>query len=160
MITITAATGTDGGVLVPRRLLATRVHWGVCKGIIIYSMYLYVGDKMPARNVEILRKFAEHANGMRGSGLMWVLGAGCNMSTGEMGYLDWLYSIGGIAAAPRATTCRQSLPGTTIDWFMLAAKLAPRASRPHVNEEAETRFHLPVILLINAKGASLLLGRM
>eukprot|EP00959_Pyramimonas_sp_CCMP1952_P069794 1457038-Pyramimonas_sp.AAC.1 len=84
VITITAAPGTDGGVLVPHQLLATRVHWGIRKGIIIYSMYLYVGDKMSARNVEILRRFAEHANETRRAGFLWVLGAGYNMTTEEM----------------------------------------------------------------------------
>eukprot|EP00959_Pyramimonas_sp_CCMP1952_P439378 9198204-Pyramimonas_sp.AAC.1 len=67
---------------------------------------------------------------MRRSGFLWVLGADYNVTLEEMGNLDWLDSNVGIAAAPRATACRQSLPGTTIDWFMVAAKLAPRASRP------------------------------
>eukprot|EP00959_Pyramimonas_sp_CCMP1952_P033822 709863-Pyramimonas_sp.AAC.1 len=84
MITTTAAPGTDGGALVPHRLLATRVHWGIRKGIIGNPMYLYVGDKMSARNVETLRRFAERANEMRSSGFLWVLGARYNMTLEEM----------------------------------------------------------------------------
>eukprot|EP00959_Pyramimonas_sp_CCMP1952_P022955 482427-Pyramimonas_sp.AAC.1 len=97
---------------------------------------------------------------MRGAGCLWVLGGDYNMSIDEIGNLGWHCSIDGVAAASRATTCRQSLPGTTIDWFMLAATPVPRVSRPPLNEEADARFHLPVILPLNVKGAAVPLRQM
>eukprot|EP00959_Pyramimonas_sp_CCMP1952_P028348 594655-Pyramimonas_sp.AAC.1 len=75
----------------------------------------------------------------------WMCGGDFNNSPDDVG-TDWLHSIGGLVAASRATTCRQTPPGTVIDYFLVGAAMLPRIRRPEVVEAADAKPHLPVTM--------------
>ena len=79
-------------------------------------MYLHVNEGLSIRNMEILQAFIDHALSIRMLGCKWILAGDFNMAAQDVQDLAGIGSIGGIVATSTATTCRQSLPGTTIDF--------------------------------------------
>eukprot|EP00959_Pyramimonas_sp_CCMP1952_P161867 3384530-Pyramimonas_sp.AAC.1 len=61
--------------------MATKLPWGPAGGLIVYSIYLYVGEGMSVHNVALLKQLAEHVMLMRSMGhTNWLCGGDFNNS--------------------------------------------------------------------------------
>ena len=150
-VLVTAPPGRSTPHMANGRALAAHVHWGVPGGFILISTYLYVNEGLSDINVRILAEICEYIEVVNAMGLDWIVAGDFNLEQSELGDMEWLYGLGGALARPSVSTCRQSLPGKTIDYFLLTTNLLPRTRRPYVQENGDTFPHLPVVLRIMGK---------
>ncbi|CAK0796737.1 unnamed protein product, partial [Prorocentrum cordatum] len=148
-VVITKPPGLDSHVLQEGRMMAAHVHAGVKGGFVMLSCYFIVDVKLSPENLAMLYKLYQYVRSLEAMGVPWIVGGGFNMEVGELGPLSWLQSANGAVLAPREPTCLQSLPGRTIDMFMVSCRLLPRVRQPVV-VDAETWPHLPVTMELSA----------
>ncbi|CAK0807829.1 unnamed protein product [Prorocentrum cordatum] len=148
-VVITKPPGLDSHVLHDGRMMAAHVHAGVKGGFVMLSCYFVVDVKLSPENLAMLYKLYQYVRSLEAMGVPWIVGGDFNMEVGELGPLSWLQSANGVVMAPREPTCLQSLPGRTIDMFMVSCRLLPRVRQPVV-VDAETWPHLPVTMELSA----------
>ena len=148
-VVITKPPGLDSHVLQEGRMMAAHVHAGVKGGFVMLSCYFIVDVKLSPENLAMLYKLYQYVRSLEAMGVPWIVGGDFNMEVGELGPLSWLQSANGVVLAPREPTCLQSLPGRTIDMFMVSCRLLPRVRQPVV-VDAETWPHLPVTMELSA----------
>ncbi|CAK0789256.1 unnamed protein product, partial [Prorocentrum cordatum] len=148
-VVITKPPGLDSHVLQEGRMMAAHVHAGVKGGFVMLSCYFIVDVKLSPENLAMLYKLYQYVRSLEAMGVPWIVGGDFNMEVGELGPLSWLQSANGVVLAPREPTCLQSLPGRTIDMFMVSCRLLPRVRQPMV-VDAETWPHLPVTMELSA----------
>ncbi|CAK0841569.1 unnamed protein product, partial [Prorocentrum cordatum] len=148
-VVITKPPGLDSHVLQEGRMMAAHVHAGVKGGFVMLSCYFIVDVKLSPENLAMLYKLYQYVRSLEAMGVPWIVGGDFNMEVGELGPLSWLQSANGVVLAPREPTCLQSLPGRTIDMFMVSCRLLPRVRQPVV-VDAETWPHLPVTMEFSA----------
>ena len=144
-IMVTAPPGRSDHVLEPGRMVAAHVHYGVAGGLVVVAVYLRVGEGMSAENLAITWKLCEYLMELNCKGYAWVVGGDFNMELSTLDAVGWLGKARGYALVPAATTCRKTLPGTRIDYWLLSQVLATRfEQKAVVDEEVTTYPHLPV----------------
>ncbi|CAK0797763.1 unnamed protein product [Prorocentrum cordatum] len=146
---ITAPPALEGPRPEPGRMVAAHANCGGKRGFAMISVYLRVDEQMSHANLAILFRLYQYLKVLDSVQMPWVVGGDFNMELKQLGTLAWPHSVNGVALAPSAPTCLQSLPGRTIDFFFAAAQLVPRLSTASV-EEANTWPHLPATMQLRA----------
>ena len=97
-------------------------HWsGVCRGgVHLVTVYLYDGEGLSRRNLDILQELAFVLSRLRGP---WILAGDFNLTPEDLETADWLARIDGVTVAPEGPTCG----GRCLDFFVV-----PRLLRPYV----------------------------
>ncbi|CAK0827554.1 unnamed protein product, partial [Prorocentrum cordatum] len=146
-ITITEPPFTKDPVLYPGRLVAAHVHWGARGGLVILSLYLVDSVGLDDQNKRILWTLASYLAKLEAAQMDYIARGDFKMGMEKLEDSS-LADIEALFAVPRATTRRPSQveKGSTIDYFMKSANLAPRAREPWVQEDGTTSPHLPVHL--------------
>ena len=148
---ITVPPGKDSHVLVDGRAMAARVHWGCPGGLVFVNLYLVVGEGPSECNCSILHDVALYLAEVNSRGFDWIVCGDFNMEYDSLPDLEWLRNLGGVAMRPRSTTCRQSTPGSCIDYFLVSANVVTRLQAPTTIEDAATFPHVPVLLPLLGK---------
>ena len=142
-------------VLAGGRALPAQVHWGVPGGVVLVSVDLYVNEGWSDNNLYIMQEVSSYLEKLNQSGYDWIVAGDFNIEPSQVGDRRWLHGLGGVLRAPSETTCRQSMPGSCIDYFLTSANLVTRVGKPCVQEATTTFPHLPVFMPIAGKDIQL-----
>ena len=146
-IAVARHTGLSHSIDLPQRAtMSHRLqirHWsGLCKGgVHLVSVYLYDGEGLSRRNLDLLQELSFVIRQLRG---LWICGGDFNLSEAELRASNWLSLVDGVTVAADGPSCGDR----TIDFFVV-----PKVLRSHVVavqrlESAGTAPHTPVRILI------------
>lgn len=126
--------------------VASRVqvrHWsGVCPGgVHLLSVYLYAGEGLSQRNLDLLQEVAFLIGRLRGP---WICGGDFNLTPAELEHARWPELVGGCVAAPSAPSCGARV----LDFFVVERRLRPFVVATQVLTGAGISPHSPVRLLL------------
>jgi len=143
-------TQTKKGVvdeLIQGRLLAGRISAPGLGSVVIYAAYLHTGLGLVGGNVDILDKIKCH-NDCHNS--PWVVAADWNMEPHVLGESGVCKALDAKLLYPQSATCISPACARTIDFFMVSSSLADAAEEPYTVDDAATRPHRPVMLVLKA----------
>ena len=143
-IVVSYGPNTTDGCIVPARILAAHVHWGLRGGLVCVSAYFIVGDTNWAENLALLWEAVQYIKKVEIQGHTWMLAGDFNAEPEQVFNADMLQKMGARLLASEQPTCVQTAPGRCIDYFVVPADLAPRLTAPRVDEGADTWPHHPV----------------
>ena len=135
----------------PGRAVAAHLHRGVPHGIVVISAYFKDGEGLGQANSQYLWTLVQYVCQLNSQQQPWIMCADWNMDLDVLTQSPWLEFVQAVSFLPNEPTCRQVVPGTTIDYFIacrsLSARLGPHVS---VDETASTFPHLPVSIPVKA----------
>ena len=126
------------------------VRWlgTVCRGgIHLVSVYLYFGEGLSQRNIDLMQSIAGIVGELRGP---WILAGDFNLTPEDVRGTGWLELLNGVLHAPSAPTCN----GRVIDFFVTSASLASAVVAVSVVLDSGTSPHSAVRLLLRASPRS------
>ncbi|CAK0792581.1 unnamed protein product [Prorocentrum cordatum] len=105
------------------------------------------GEVLGPRNTDLLWTIIQYLCLLNSKQIPWVVGGDWNMDRAVLCQSNWANAVNAVTYVPTAATCRQTRPGTCIDYFVSSASLSQFLGREvSVDEEAATFPHLPVRL--------------
>ena len=130
-------------------------HWGaVCRGCIhLLSIYLYDGEGLSPRNLDILQEVAFVVARLRGP---WCLAGDFNCEPGELERSGWLQLVSGCIVAPVTPTCGEKV----LDFFIVPTAIRHAVVAVQVLTGAGITPHSSVRLLLRADVRHLQLRRL
>ena len=114
--------------------------WVVVPGIgaiAYFSVYMWTGEGLTARNAAILKAPLDWVSENR---CLWIAAGDWQMEPAALQGTLWVQWLAAVIVAPSRATCRATASGTesTIDWFLLHRDLAPAVEDVTTMEEAAT----------------------
>ena len=122
------------------------VRWvgTLCRGgVHLISVYLFFGEGLSCRNIDLLQAIAGVICELRGP---WILAGDFNITPQDLISTGWLQLVGGTVHAPSLPTCN----GRVIDFFVTSATLAFAVVAATVVSDTGTYPHSAVRLLVRA----------
>ena len=110
------------------------------------SVYLKDGIGMRGENLSTLDLMEGWIRKVQG---LWLIGGDWNMPPEKLA--PWVARMGAAVVAPSEPTCLASSKGTTIDCFVVSARLAPFVSGVEVKYNGAIKTHRMVDLRISAE---------
>ena len=148
-VAVTCPPGRSNPIIEEGRLVAGRVHYGVRGGFVLISVYMRDWEQLGPENIATLWRLVEFLHEMNSRGVDWVVCRDWNMDVHALDHACWITRVRGIALPPSTTTCRKSLPGSTIDYHLISMNVLTRvAPEVEVDEQATTHPHRPVQLVL------------
>ena len=117
----------------------------------VISVYSRPSEGHSPANDETLSTLLQYVRTLNCLCMDWVVLGDFNMTVDELG-LSWINTLGGVALATTAATCRQGENGSVIDCALVAANLATKVSQPEVGEAALTSPRRPVVFKLKVVG--------
>eukprot|EP00959_Pyramimonas_sp_CCMP1952_P334107 6997062-Pyramimonas_sp.AAC.1 len=102
-----------------------------------------------------MQEVSSHLEKLNHAGSDWIVAGDFNIEASQFGDMRWLHGLGGMLRAPVATTCRQAMPGSCIDYFLTPSNLMTRVEQPCVQEATTTFPRLSVYMPISGKDIQL-----
>ena len=116
----------------------------LCRGgVHLISVYLFFGEGLSCRNIDLLQAIAGVIGELRGP---WILAGDFNITPQDLISTGWLQLVGGTVHAPSLPTCN----GRVIDFFVTSATLAFAVVAATVVSDTGTYPHSAVRLLVRA----------
>jgi hypothetical protein len=134
------------------RFAIARIGCLLKHGIVFASLWLYPGEGLSQRNLDLLDAVGKV---LRGTALPFVLAGDFNVSAACMAETGWVEAVGGIIVTPgEAFTCISPFSSSAIDFFIIDARLSGCVTSCHVDIDAHTRPHRPVVLKLHGNARS------
>ena len=128
----------------PSRIAAASVDIGLNEPLSPISAYLYDGEGLSIRNVDILGALVAFILALEGP---WVLAADFNIEPSSLEDTGFLATVKGVIVAPPEPICHAKAKGSMYDYFVVPEILAPFVSRI-ANGSAACFPHQPVDLTL------------
>ena len=117
----------------------------MCRGgIHLVSVYLWNGEGLSKRNLDLLHCLAQVLTTLDGP---WILGGDFNLTPELLGECGWLQLARGVAFAPDLPTCNEKV----YDFFVVSEGLAPAVFCVRTLEDGGFNPHSPVRMLLHAR---------
>ncbi|CAK0802338.1 unnamed protein product [Prorocentrum cordatum] len=116
----------DGHIIYPGRAVCAQINWGVAGGIIVASVYLVTSIGISGENIEVLWALAQRVAAWNSRDLDWILGGDWNADIDALNVRNWVETMAAIHYVPDQHTCITDEGKSTIDYFVVCAKLASR----------------------------------
>ncbi|CAK0835143.1 unnamed protein product [Prorocentrum cordatum] len=119
-VVVSHGPGTHDVYIVPARIVAAHVHWGIRGGWVCLPAYFIVGDSGWVESFALLWKVVQYFKNVEQQGHAWMLAGDFNAELEQVLNADMLQRLGARQLASERQTCLQTAPGRCLGFFVVA----------------------------------------